>query len=136
MQIDTEGFGVGDRSFQEAGGLAGITQLVDQFYDNMDNVERARSIRAMHRPDLAEPKKRLTYFICGWLGGPKLYQEHIGSIDIPQFHAHLSASIEHAEAWLLCMEKAIENQPYSPSFKRYLLAQFRVPAMRIVYNSQ
>jgi len=73
----------------------------------------------------------LSYFLSGWLGGPKLYAENYGSISIPQAHKHLSLGADESEAWLLCMQKAIDEQPYEAAFKIYLIEQLRVPAERI-----
>ena len=39
--------------------------------------------------------------------------------------------IEESEAWLLCMQKAVDLQPYEADFKVYLMEQLRVPAERI-----
>ena len=63
--------------------LEGLTKLVDEFYTNMDTLPEARTIRNMHPQDLAESRKKLTYFLSGWLGGPRLFQQHYGPISIP-----------------------------------------------------
>jgi len=124
-------YGVGDNSYTMAGKLSGITKLVDEFYNNMNVFPESKKIRDMHSSDLSESQKKLCYFLSGWLGGPKLYSEHYGSINIPQAHKHLSVGIEESDAWLLCMQKAIDKQPYEEAFKVYLMAQLRVPAERI-----
>ncbi len=124
-------FGKGDCSYQTAGGLDGLTQLVDAFYHYMDTVPEASHIRAMHPSDLTVSRKKLTYFLSGWLGGPKLYAEHFGGISIPMSHRHLNVGTEESTAWLLCMQKAVDEQDYDDSFKDYLMAQLRVPAARI-----
>jgi len=124
-------YGAGDNSYRMAGELAGITQLVDVFYHNMDTFPESKKIRAMHPADLVESRKKLAYFLSGWLGGPKLYSEHFGSIRIPLAHKHLSVGVEESEAWLFCMKKAIDQQPYEEPFKVYLIEQLRVPAERI-----
>ncbi|WP_342665422.1 globin [Psychromonas arctica] len=94
-------YGVGDNSYTMAGKLAGISKLVDDFYINMDNFPEAKKVRSMHSSDLFESKKKLAYFLSGWLGGPKLYAEHYGSINIPAAHQHLSVGVEESNAWLL-----------------------------------
>jgi hemoglobin len=43
----------------------------------------------------------------------------------------LSIGVEETEAWMLCMQKAVDEQPYEDSFKHYLIKQLRVPAERI-----
>jgi len=131
MSVQSCEYGMGDNSYRMAGGLIGLTRLVDEFYKNMDTYKESQKIRNMHSVDLTESKQKLTYFLSGWLGGEKLYAKNYGSINIPQAHKHLDVGIKESEAWLLCMEKAIAIQPYEALFKVYLLAQLRVPAERI-----
>ncbi|MGJ8692749.1 MAG: group II truncated hemoglobin [Thalassotalea sp.] len=135
MNIKSCEYGVGDNSYKMAGELSGITKLVDEFYHNMDVFSESKKIRNMHTSDLSASRKKLAYFLSGWLGGPKLYAENYGSINIPQAHKHLSIGIDESEAWLLCMQKAIDNQPYEAAFKIYLMEQLRVPAERIIQAS-
>jgi hemoglobin len=132
MSTEKPTYGVEDSSYQAAGGLTGLTNLVDAFYDYMDSLPEARTIREMHQADLTETRRKLTYFLAGWLGGPRLYPQHYGSIHIPMAHQHLAIGRDETEAWLLCMSKAVEDQPYDESFKVYLMTQFRVPAERIL----
>lgn len=63
--------------------------------------------------------------------GQKLDAENYGSINIPHAHKHLSVGVDESETWLLCMKKAINNQPYKESFKIYLIVQLIVPAERV-----
>lgn len=131
MQSKNGQYGVGDNSYKMAGGLAGITQLVDEFYRNMNEFSSSKKIRDMHPGDLTDSRQKLAYFLSGWLGGPKLYSEHYGSINIPAAHKHLSVGHKESEAWLYCMQQAVENQPYAADFKVYLMLQLSVPAERI-----
>ena len=117
--------------YQEAGELEGITRLVDEFYANMDILPEAGIIRTMHPEDLTESRKKLTYFLCGWLGGPRLFQQHYGPISIPGFHKQFPIGYEERDAWLLCMQRAITVQPYNPQFKDYLFAALNIPAERV-----
>ena len=81
-------FGQLDASFQAAGGEEGIERLVKDFYVLMDELPEGKVIRAMH-PDNLEPSiDKLSRFLCGWLGGPRRYQEKYGSISIPGVHSH------------------------------------------------
>ncbi|NRB24657.1 group II truncated hemoglobin [Shewanella sp.] len=131
MQSKNGQYGVGDNSYKMAGGLAGITQLVDEFYRNMNEFSSSKKIRDMHPGDLTDSRQKLAYFLSGWLGGPKLYSEHYGSINIPAAHKHLSVGHKESKAWLYCMQQAVENQPYAADFKVYLMQQLSVPAERI-----
>lgn len=131
MNIKSDEYGVGDNSYKMAGELIGITKLVNEFYDNMNIFSESENIRNMHSDDLTESRIKLSYFLSGWLGGPKLYLKHYGSINIPMTHKHLKIGAEESEAWLLCMQKSVDNQPYEASFKIYLMEQLRIPAERI-----
>ena len=124
-------FGSKDTSFQAAGGEAGIRCLVDAFYDEMDRADYAADIRAMHPQDLDISRDKLTLFLCGWLGGPRLYAEKYGGISIPSAHAHLDIGLAERDAWLRCMKVALDKQDYAPDFKLYLLEQLSVPAERV-----
>lgn len=124
-------YGTEDASYRAAGELKGITQLVDCFYDYMDKLPEATTIRKMHPKDLALSRDKLTCFLSGWLGGPRLFSEKYGSLSIPKVHQHLSVESNERDAWLLCMKRAAHDQPYEESFKKYLLEQLLVPAERI-----
>ena len=130
MQLNKDNFGVGDSSYKAAGEIAGITKLVNDFYANMDSLPEAQMVRKMHRKDLQESRKKLTYFLSGWLGGPRLYAEEYGGISIPQAHQRFRVGLEERDAWLRCMKLAIDKQPYTESFQEYLLAQLKIPADR------
>lgn len=129
-------YGVEDGSFRAAGEYEGVKALVDAFYDAMDTLPEARKIRAMHPQDLTESRDKLTRFLCGWLGGPRLYREKYGPIAIPRAHAHLPIAEPERDAWLACMKVALKTQNYPDDFKEYLLTQLFVPAERCRVASQ
>ncbi len=131
MSAQGPAYGSGDASFQAAGGTEGVRALVDAFYDVMEARPDARRIRKMHPRDLAVSRDKLARFLCGWLGGPKLFRERYGSISIPGVHAHLPIGAADRDAWLDCMREAVAAAPYEDAFKRYLLEQLGIPAERI-----
>jgi len=123
-------YGTEDGSFQAAGGEAGIRQLVDDFYHAMETLPEAKIIFDMHTEDLTILRDKLSRFLCGWLGGPKLFREKYGPIAIPKAHRHLAIGAQERDSWLKCMEVALNKQPYPEDFKTYLLEQLYVPAER------
>lgn len=129
-------FGKKDTTFQAAGGIDGVRRLVDAFYDLMDADDRFAAIRRLHPADLSGSRDRLARFLTGWMNGPRLYQEKYGSISIPGVHAHLSITETHKDAWLACMQGALDQQPFSAELKTYLIKQLNYPAERIVVVSQ
>lgn len=127
--VDT--FGDEDSSYIAAGQFKGIQQLVACFYSMMNELPEAAHIRDMHPSDLTISIDKLACFLSGWLGGPRLYADKYGAFSIPQVHKHLTVTELERDAWLLCMQKALERQPYSQSFRQYMLTQLAVPAERI-----
>jgi hemoglobin len=121
-------FGVGNASFSAAGGEAGIRRLVDVFYDLMGTDKRFYRIYRMHPKDRELSREKLARFLCGWLGGPKRYQEKFGSISLPRAHQHLPIKKTERDMWLTCMKEAIDAQPFAEEFKIYLFEQLSVPA--------
>lgn len=123
--------GKGDASYRAAGGIEGLTGLVDAFYAHMEAQPVAARIRAMHPEDLSLSRRKLAAFLSGWLGGPKLYAQEFGSISIPGAHAHLAIDEAERDAWMDCMRAAVAEQPWDPAFKEYFLSAIAVPAERV-----
>lgn len=121
-------YGTDDASYQAAGGETGIRQLVDGFFDRMGTDERFATIYAMHPDDIDMSRDKLARFLCGWLGGPKLYNEKYGAIGIPRVHAHLPIGMAERDQWLTCMSETVDLQPFAADFKAYLMEQLYVPA--------
>ena len=126
--VSSTPFGTDDASYQAAGGEAGLRHLVDAFFDRMGTDPRFATIYAMHPDDKAISRDKLARFLCGWLGGPKLYQQKYGSIGIPRVHAHLGIANAERDQWLTCMTESVAEQPFSQDFKNYLMEQLYVPA--------
>ncbi len=129
-EVKASNYGQGEASFEAAGGFDGIKQLVDAFYDAMETLPQARTVRDMHNADLTESRDKLTRFLTGWLGGPKLFSEKYGPIRIPVAHRHLDIGPAERDAWLACMQIAVDAQPYQQNFRDYLMTQLYVPAER------
>ena len=129
-------YGAEDASYKAAGELEGISKLVNDFYDYMNVLPEAKIIRDMHPKDLTVSIDKLICFLSGWLGGPRLFAPKYGPMSIPQVHQHLSIASKERDAWLLCMHKSANDQPYHESFKKYLLEQLFVPAERVRQVSQ
>ena len=121
-------YGTGDASFQAAGGESGLRQLVDMFFDRMGTDQRFATIYALHPNDKEVSRDKLARFLCGWLGGPKLYNEKYGAIGIPRVHAHLKIATPERDQWLTCMTETVAEQPFAPDFRKYLMEQLYVPA--------
>ena len=128
MSETSNPYGKGDASYRAAGGETGIRKLVDAFFDRMGTDTRFATIYSMHPEDIDVSRDKLARFLCGWLGGPKLYNEKYGAIGIPRVHAHLAIGLTERDQWLTCMNESVNLQPYAANFKTYLMEQLFVPA--------
>jgi len=121
-------YGKGSASFEAAGGEPGIHRLANAFFDRMASDPRFATIYEMHPDDKTVSRDKLGRFLCGWLGGPKRYQEKYGPIRLPATHQHLAITEVERDQWLTCMSETVHEQPFQPDFKRYLMEQLAVPA--------
>ena len=119
-----------DNQFKMAGGVEGITKLANDFYNQMETLPEAKHILSLHPADLTASREKLARFLCGYMNGPELYEEKYGPIALAPAHAHIPIGTPEKEAWLLCMEKALDQQPYAQEFKDFILKRLSIPADR------
>jgi len=131
-----QSYGNGSSTYEAAGGLSGIRQLVDDFYNIMDNTKDYHPLRKMHASDLETSKNKLTCFLSGWMGGEALYALKYGSINIPQTHAFIKIDYQERDMWMSCMTQALKKQNYPDSLVHYLIEQLSIPAERIRLASE
>ncbi|CAN5535394.1 group II truncated hemoglobin [soil metagenome] len=124
-------YGTGDTSYRAAGESLGIYEVVHRFYAYMEQLPEAQVLRAMHGVDLTLVREKLVVFLEAWLGGPNEYRERFGPISIPGFHARFAIDEAARDAWLLCMARAVDEQPWETTFKTYFMQAISVPAERV-----
>jgi hemoglobin len=93
--------------FERVGGAVTIDRLVETFYSRMDVLPEARTIRAMHAPDLGPVKNVLKRYLSEWTGGPKLYSPEKGQPRLRQRHMGFAIGNAERDAWLKCMRGAL-----------------------------
>jgi hemoglobin len=115
---------VNNPHYHKLGGETAVRNLVERFYQLMDELPEARTIRALHPADLTQSKERLFMFLSGWLGGPPLYAERFGQPRLRR--AHLAFPIDEAarDAWMRCMTQALSEQALDPELLAQLTDSF------------
>lgn len=114
--------------FELLGGETGVRALVDRFYDVMDEAEVAAGIRSMHPPDLATSREKLFLFLVGWTGGPPLYVERYGHPMLRARHLPFPIGQAEAEAWMYCMNHALDEHDMPDELREYLRDRFTAVA--------
>ncbi len=78
-----------DTPYDALGGEAGIQRLVHRFYELMDELPEAYTVRQMHPESLQGSAQSLFEFLSGWFGGPALYVAKKGHPRLRMRHAPL-----------------------------------------------
>jgi hemoglobin len=113
--------------YELLGGEAGVRRLADTFYDVMNELPEAASIRAMHGQELAPIKQKLFEYLSGWLGGPPLYRDKYNTICLFGAHKPFSIGPAQRDQWLRCMDEALRRVDASPE----VIAMLKEPMFRI-----
>jgi hemoglobin len=114
--------------FELLGGEAGIRSLVDRFYDIMDTTPEGAGIRALHPTDLSTSREKLFLFLVGWAGGPPLYVERYGHPMLRARHLPFPIGEAEADAWVWCMDHALDEHEMPDELRDYLKDRFRAIA--------
>ena len=101
--------------YARLGGDAEVRALVDHFYDAMERLPEAATIRAMHPRNMAGSRQKLYEFLSGWLGGPQLYIEKHGHPRLRRRHLPFDIGTPEATAWMRCMALALDGLPATVS---------------------
>lgn len=101
-------------------GEEGIAELVDAFYDAMDELPQAARVRAMHKASLDEVRGKLKDYFTGWMGGPGLYQKKTGTVCLTDPHEPYWIGPRERDQWLVCMDAALERIDASDELRTML----------------
>ncbi len=96
--------------YDAIGGEKGVRQLVNRFYDLMDEREDVKELRELHARSLKVSRDKLFLFLSGWLGGPPLYMEKYGHPMLRRRHLPFKITSLERDQWLSCMYQALEEK--------------------------
>ena len=100
-----------DLMIDAIGGEPGLRQLVEEFYDLVEVLPEGENLRKLHLRGhgLEHVRAEQFNFLPGFLGGRRYYQEKHGHMDVRLMHAHVPITLQDAEDWLTCMDRALLN---------------------------
>lgn len=102
--------------------------LAKRFYDHMDAHEPA--LVAVHRMDETKTKvapivrERFSAFLVEWLGGPNDYSKAHGHPRLRMRHGHVPVDLALRDAWLRCMNAALDDPAIGDDVRGYLQRRF------------
>lgn len=123
-------------SYDRLGGENALRDLVDRFYDHMDNLPETKTIRELHPKNLRSARGKLFMFLSGWLGGPDRYIAAFGHPRLRARHLPFSIGMEEKEQWMVCMKKAFEGMEIDNVFRDQLLSALDQTAAHMINRSE
>ncbi|CAN5305734.1 group II truncated hemoglobin [soil metagenome] len=113
--------------FELLGGAEQIRGLVERFYEVMYETEP--QLAQLHRtePDgrvEAGSRQRFALFVMGWLGGPQDYTEQHGHPRLRMRHGRVAVDAAMRDAWLRCMQTAMNERQIAGPVRTYLDGRF------------
>jgi len=118
--------------YQALGGEAGIKRLVHRFYELMDELPEAYSVRQLHPSSLEGSAQSLFEFLSGWFGGPPLYMAKKGHPRLRMRHAPYAVTQVMRDEWMTCMTQAIKEQVAESALSERLITTFAQMADHLV----
>ena len=110
--------------FSYLGGEQGVYELVEEFYDAMEVLPEAHDILVMHPEPLSSAREKLYLFLVGWFGGPQLYIERYGHPRLRARHLPYKIDSSARDAWMTCMNVALEQKIQDPQVRAQISAAF------------
>jgi len=108
--------------YERIGGEAKVRELVQRFYQLMDELPETHGIRKMHAADLRNSQDKLFMFLSGWMGGPQLYMEKFGHPMLRQRHMPFAIGKAERDQWMLCMTQAMQDVVEDEALRKELIA--------------
>jgi hemoglobin len=125
----------GKTPFELLGGEAGdaavaaakVRAIVERFYDAMSDHEPA--LARLHRCDPdgrvdRGSRDRFALFLIGWLGGPQDYMAQHGHPRLRMRHGRVPVNVAMRDAWVRCMQRALDGEAVSGAVRAYLDQRF------------
>lgn len=95
-------------------GAERLSQLVDAFYAR---VAMHPKLKPIFPDDLTETARKQKQFMTQYLGGPNIYSEEHGHPRLKARHNPFPITPERAQAWLECMDEALDEIELTGKFR-------------------
>jgi len=110
--------------YERIGGEEKVRQLVDRFYDLMDEDPDYYGIRKLHPQDLSGSRQKLFMFLSGWMGGPQLFVEAFGHPMLRARHLPFQIGTGERDQWMACMLRAMQDVDLDAELQKELAQAF------------
>jgi hemoglobin len=129
MSLELGNLKQSDSIYDQLGGADTIRRLVDAFYPK---VQDHALLGPLFPEDIIPVMEKQEMFLTQFLGGPALYSDAHGHPMMRARHMPFPITPERAEAWLSCMNEALEQIEVEESLKAIVLKRLSGPAFHFV----
>lgn len=115
--------------YDEVGGMAFFTALVDRFYDRVEG-DPVLLARYPEPHDLGPARERLALFLAQYWGGPTTYSDRRGHPRLRMRHFPFAIDADARDRWLAAMRAALQQaEPrLDPAIEAQMLDYFTMAA--------
>lgn len=129
MSLELKNLKQSDSIYDQLGGAGTIKVLVEAFYPK---VQDHPLLGPLFPEDIAPVMEKQEMFLTQFLGGPTLYSDVHGHPMMRARHMPFPITPERADAWLSCMNEALEEIQVEETLKAIVLKRLSGPAFHFV----
>ncbi len=118
--------------YDQLGGEVGLRALVNRFYELMDELPEAFTVRKFHPENLTGAATSLFEYLSGWFGGPELYIAKKGHPRLRMRHAPYAIDSIVRDEWMMCMTQALNEEVADSNFRDEIIDTFAKMANHLV----
>ena len=115
-----------DSLYRLIGDEDGLRDLVETFYDIIEQDEDAHKLHLLHLRGhgVAHSREEQFNYLSGFFGGPSRYVQKHGHSRLKEIHEHIHIGPAMRDLWLKCMERAIDKVGIDGELKESLMVHF------------
>jgi len=116
-------------TFDDVGGLDGVRRITEAFYPK---VQQHPLLAPLFPADIRPVMEKQTKFLSQFFGGPSYYTDEYGNPKMRARHLPFPITPAHADAWLDCMRRALEETDLPAELQKFVLDRLSGPAYHFV----
>lgn len=120
--------------YEQLGGEEMLTRLVEAFYPRVVKNPDLHPLFATK--DIEETARKQKKFLTQFFGGPMLYSEEFGHPMLRYRHLPFEITPRRAEAWLSCMQEAMDEVGISGEMRELMLHRLTLTAHHMINSEE
>ena len=119
--------------FEAIGGQEAIDRIIKGLYER---IGKHPALIAIFPEDLTESARKQRLFLTQFLGGPPIYTEDRGHPMLRRRHLPFEINQERKEAWLECMNGALEEAEIEEPYRSIIFKRLAMTAQHILNSPE